>query len=175
LALALYNQDTLLQALKDHNIHADTLEHEPVFKVGEGDEIKASLKGAHSKNLFVRDDKKHQFLISAEQSTQISLKGLEPILGCGRLSFGSEDRLLRTLGVRPGSVTALALINDPDHNVKFVLDLHLFVADFVNFHPLVNTATTTLSQSDFRNFLKALKRPILVVDFLKGRAHIGSI
>lgn len=81
---------------------------------------------------------------------------------------------MRALGVRPGSVTALALINDPDHNVKFVLDKILYEAEFVNFHPLVNTATTTLSQAEFRCFLKAFKRPILVVDFHQMHAHIGQ-
>jgi Ala-tRNA(Pro) deacylase len=172
---SVHTQSSLLETLFDLKLKPETLEHEAVFRVGEGDEIKAKLKGAHTKNLFVRDQKGRQFLISAEQSTQISLKALEPLLSCGRLSFGSEDRLMRALKVRPGSVTALALINDPDHGVKFILDKVLYEAEFVNFHPLVNTATTTLSQSDFRIFLKALKRNSLVVDFCEMRSHIDLI
>ena len=70
-----------------------------------------------------------------------------------------------TLGVRPGSVTALALINDPDHRVTFVLDKALWDADIVNFHPLTNTATTALAQVDFRRFLSLIRREPMVVDF----------
>ena len=70
-----------------------------------------------------------------------------------------------TLGVRPGSVTAMALINDTDARVTFVLDQRLWEADLVNFHPLTNTATTALSQDAFRRFLRMLGREPVVVDF----------
>jgi Ala-tRNA(Pro) deacylase len=70
-----------------------------------------------------------------------------------------------TLGVRPGSVTALGLINDVDRRVTFVLDRRLWEADIVNFHPLTNTATTALTQDGFRRFLDAIGREAMVVDF----------
>ncbi|MNC58250.1 YbaK / prolyl-tRNA synthetases associated domain protein [compost metagenome] len=70
-----------------------------------------------------------------------------------------------TLGVRPGSVTALGLINDTQQRVTFVLDQRLWDADVVNFHPLTNTATTALDQTDFRRILTLLHRAPLVVDF----------
>ncbi|OYW82735.1 MAG: DNA-binding protein [Asticcacaulis sp. 32-58-5] len=160
-----HTQDSLLKTLSDLGLKTETLEHEAVFKVGEGDDIKAGLRGAHTKNLFLKDDKGKLWLISAEQSTHINLKALPKHIGSGRLSFGSEDRLCDALGVRPGSVTALALINDPDQRVKFILDKHLAEAEFVNFHPLVNTATTTLSQADFRAFIDHLGRDLKVFDF----------
>jgi Ala-tRNA(Pro) deacylase len=160
-----HTQDSLLSVLNDLGLDATTLEHEAVFKVGEGDDIKAGLRGAHTKNLFLKDDKGKLWLISAEQSTQINLKALPKYIGSGRLSFGSEDRLYDALGVRPGSVTALSLINDPDQRVQFILDKHLADAEFVNFHPLVNTATTTLSQADFRKFITHLGRDLNVFNF----------
>lgn len=161
--------ETLLDFLKSLGIRGETLWHEAVFRVGEGHEIKAAMPGAHSKNLFLRDDKGRQFLISAAQDTQINLKALPKVIGSGRLSFGSEDRLYNALGVRPGSVTALALINDPEHKVRFLYDKALFDADLVNFHPLTNTGTTNLTQGEFRTFIDALKRPLDVIDFTDAR------
>ncbi len=142
-----------------------TLEHEAVFRVGEGDEIKAGLPGGHTKNLFLKDAKDQLWLVSALQHTRIDLKRLPVAIGSAKLSFGSEARLLEALGVTPGSVTAFALINDPDHRVRFVLDAGLAAADPVNFHPLANTATTAISQGDFRRFLAHLGAQPLIVDF----------
>ncbi|EGF92053.1 ybaK / prolyl-tRNA synthetase associated domain protein [Asticcacaulis biprosthecium C19] len=161
----LYTPEKLLKALDDLGLKTSTLWHEAVFRVGEGDEIKAALPGAHTKNLFLKDDKGQLWLISAEQTTQIQLKTLPKTIGSGRLSFGSEERLYNALGVRPGSVTALGLVNDPDLRVRFILDKTLFDADIVNFHPLTNTATTALSQADFRRFVEWLGRELVVVDF----------
>ncbi|MDI7775791.1 prolyl-tRNA synthetase associated domain-containing protein [Asticcacaulis sp. EMRT-3] len=160
-----YTPEKLLAALDDLGLKTSTHHHEAVFRVGEGDDIKAQLPGAHTKNLFLKDDKGQLWLISAEQTTQINLKALPKMIGSGRLSFGSEQRLFDALGVRPGSVTALALIHDPEHRVKFLLDKVLAEAETVNFHPLTNTATTALSQSDFRAFLASLGREPVVVDF----------
>ena len=161
----LYTPEKLLEALNDLGLKTSTLSHEAVFRVGEGDDIKSQLPGAHTKNLFLKDDKGQLWLISAEQTTQINLKALPKIIGSGRLSFGSEERLYAALGVRPGSVTALGLINDPHHRVKFILDKALADADIVNFHPLTNTATTALNQADFRTFITSLGRDLVIIDF----------
>ncbi len=142
-----------------------TLEHPAVFKVGEGDEIKAALPGGHTKNLFLRDAKGQLWLVSALQDARIDLKALPKAIGAARLSFGSATLMQETLGVAPGSVTALGLINDADHRVRFVLDAGLAASDPVNFHPLTNTATTAISQADFRRFLAAVDAPPLIVDF----------
>jgi Ala-tRNA(Pro) deacylase len=157
--------ETLLKHLETLGLTCETLWHEAVFRVEEGHDIKAAMPGLHSKNLFLRDDKGKAYLISAAQDTQINLKALPKVIGSGRLSFGSEDRLYAALGVRPGSVTALALINDPDHKVSFIYDKALSLADRVNFHPLTNTATTNLTQADFAAFMASLKRTPRVIDF----------
>ena len=162
----LYTPEKLLEALDDLGLKTSTLHHEAVFRVGEGEGIKDQLPGAHTKNLFLKDDKGQLWLISAEQTAQINLKALPKLIGSGRLSFGSPERLYAALGVTPGSVTALALVNDPEKKVKFLLDKTLADAAIVNFHPLTNTATTALTQSDFRAFLTSLGREVVVVDFV---------
>lgn len=148
-----------------HGIDHRTTEHPAVFRVGEGEEVKAQIAGAHTKNLFLKDAKGRLWLISAADRTRIDLKRLHMVIGSARLSFGREELLIEALGVRGGSVTAFALINDPQQKVTFVLDRTLAEAELVNFHPLENTATTTLSQAGFRSFLVALGREPLVVDF----------
>jgi hypothetical protein len=102
--------------------------------------------------------------LSATVWTQ-NLKRAHRAMGADRLSFGNETLLWETLGVRPGSVTALGLINDVERRVTFVLDRRLWDADIVNFHPLTNTATTALTQADFRKVMQALGRDPIVVDF----------
>ena len=142
-----------------------TLEHPAVFHVGEGDEIKASLPGGHTKNLFLKDAKGRLWLVSALQHSKIDLKALPAVIGSAKLSFGSAELMLETLGVTPGSVTAFALMNDAEQRVTFVLDRALLANEPLNFHPLVNTATTAISQGDFRRFLAALGVAPLIVNF----------
>jgi Ala-tRNA(Pro) deacylase len=155
----------LFAFLDAHGIAHRTLEHPAVFRVGEGEEIKAALPGGHTKNLFLKDAKDQLWLISALGETAIDLKALPPVIGAARLSFGSAERLYGALGVTPGSVTAFALINDPSHRVRFVLDAALLASDPINFHPLTNTATTAVSRQDFLKFLAALGVEPMVVDF----------
>jgi Ala-tRNA(Pro) deacylase len=148
-----------------HGIDHATTDHQAVFRVGEGEGIKDDIPGAHTKNLFLKDAKGRLWLISAKDDTQIDLKRLHTVIGSARLSFGSAELMEQALGVTPGSVTAFAMINGAERDVTFVLDHRLAQADRVNFHPLVNTATTGLSQADFAQFFRALAITPLVVDF----------
>lgn len=142
-----------------------TLDHPPVFRVEEGREIKAAMPGGHTKNLFLKDDRGQLWLISALGETAIDLKALPKVIGSGRLSFGKPELMAEVLGLTPGSVTALGLINDTEHRVRFVLDKALLAHDTVNFHPLSNDATTALSRDGFLAFLKGVGVEPLVVDF----------
>ena len=162
-----FDRDRLLAWMADQGIARTTHDHPAVFRVEEGLELKAAMPGAHTKNLFLKDKKGRLWLISARQDTVIDLKRADKWIGSARLSFGNEALLYETLGVRPGSVTALGLINDPDQRVTFVLDKALWDADIVNFHPLTNTATTALAQAEFRKFLMLVGREPMVVDFGK--------
>lgn len=160
-----FDRDRLLAWMAEQGIEHVTHDHPAVFRVEEGLELKAALPGAHTKNLFLKDKKGRLWLISARQDTVIDLKRAPASIGSDRLSFGAETLMWETLGVRPGSVTALGLINDLDRRVTFVLDRRLWDADTVNFHPLTNTATTALDQAAFRRVLALLEREPLVVDF----------
>ncbi|HLZ74289.1 prolyl-tRNA synthetase associated domain-containing protein [Phenylobacterium sp.] len=156
----------LMALLASLGAETTTVEHPAVFRVGEGEEIKAAIAGAHTKNLFLKDAKGQLWLISAADRTAIDLKRLHHVIGSARLSFGSAELMEETLGVTPGSVTAFALVNDQaGHRVRFVLDQVLAQAGRVNFHPLTNTATTGIGQADFRKFLAAVGVTPLVVDF----------
>jgi Ala-tRNA(Pro) deacylase len=158
-------RDDLLALFDQLGIAHRTVGHAAVFRVGEGDEIKAALPGGHTKNLFLKDAKGQLWLVSALQDARIDLKALPRTIGSARLSFGSAELMEETLGVTPGSVTAFGLINDAAHRVRFVLDAGLAASDPVNFHPLTNTATTAISQADFRRLLAAIGVEPLIVDF----------
>ena len=141
-----------------------THDHPPVFTVEEGASIKARLPGGHTKNLFLKDKKGAIVLISALGETPIALNQVHKVLGCARLSFGREELLYETLGVRPGSVTAFALMNDRERRVRFVLDAALAKHELVNFHPLENTATTAMATKDLLAFITATGHGCEVVD-----------
>jgi Ala-tRNA(Pro) deacylase len=155
----------LFAFLDAHGVAHRTTEHEAVFRVDEGEAIKARLPGGHSKNLFLKDAKGQLWLICALDSTRIDLKALPAVIGSARLSFGSPERLHDALGVRPGSVTLFAMINDRARAVRLVLDQALLQTDPINFHPLVNTATTAIGWDGVFAFLKALDIEPLIVDF----------
>jgi Ala-tRNA(Pro) deacylase len=158
----------LFAFLDAHGIAHRTLEHAPVFHVGEGDEIKAALPGGHTKNLFLKDAKDRLWLVTALGETRIDLKALPARIGAARLSFGSEALMVETLGVRPGSVTPFGLLNDTARRVSLVVDAALLASDPVNFHPLTNTATTAVSAQGFVAFLEALGVAWQEVDFAGG-------
>jgi Ala-tRNA(Pro) deacylase len=137
-------------------IAAETLAHAPVFTVAESRSLKAEIPGGHSKNLFLKDRKDRLFLVVARDETRIDLKRLHEAIGAsGRLSFGSAELLRETLGVEPGSVTPFALINDTAGRVSVILDAELMAFARVNFHPLVNSMTTTVARDDLLAFLSA--------------------
>ena len=164
-----FDRDRLIAWMAANDVDQTTHDHPAVFRVEEGLELKAGMPGVHTKNLFLKDKKSRIWLISAAQDTVIDLNRVPALIGAppgtGRFSFASPELMWETLGVRPGSVTALGLINDVDRRVTFVLDRRLHEADLVNFHPLVNTATTALGQAAFRRVLSLLRRDPIVADF----------
>ena len=123
------------------------------------------LPGHHIKNLFLRNKKEEMWLVVALEDRAIDLKRLGDVLGAGRLSFGSADRLKRYLGVEPGSVTPLALVNDEAHAVQLVLDRDTAEDGPVNAHPLVNTMTTALTPADLLRFFQATGHTPRWLDF----------
>ncbi|MEL7032875.1 MAG: YbaK/EbsC family protein [Pseudomonadota bacterium] len=155
----------LFAFLDKHDIAHTTVEHAATFTVEEGRHLKASMPGGHSKNLFMKDKDGTLVLISAWAESQLRLNQLHKLIDTRRLSFGDADLMLDCLGVIPGSVTAFGLMNDTQNRVRFVLDAALMRFDTVYFHPLVNTATTAISQAGLRQFVAATDHALTEVDF----------
>jgi len=140
-------------------------EHPPLNTVEESKILRGEIEGGHTKNLFLRDKKKNNFLITTNENQKIDLKELEKKLSTGRLSFGSRDRLYEFLGVKPGSVSPLALINDQNKKVMFYIDKNLYKEKILNFHPLVNHLTISLKLKDFNFFLNSINRTFNELEF----------
>ena len=148
------SRSELLERLAQLGIETTTREHPPLFTVEQSQALRGEIPGAHSKNLFLKDKKGRIFLLVAEESTPIDMKGLHRLLGSARLSFGKPELLEDVLGVIPGAVTPFGVINDTQKRVSVVLDETLLRHDILNFHPLENTATTAISSEDLLIFLK---------------------
>ena len=146
----------LLARLESLGIPQETHEHRAVFTVAESAPVKASIPGAHTKNLFLKDKKGALFLVTAKDDTRIDLKRLHESIGAsGRLSFSSGELLVEVLGVEPGSVTPFGVVHDQPPRVRVILDRRLMAFERVNVHPLVNTMTTGVSPDDLVAFLRA--------------------
>ncbi len=148
--------DELFAYLHRLGIAHKTVTHPAVFTVEEARELRGAVAGGHTKNLFLRDKKAAPYLVVASEDAAIELKSLHRVLGAsGRFSFGSAELLRELLGVEPGSVTPFAAINDTACRVTVVLDAAMMEHAVLNFHPLVNTATTTISREGLLKFLEA--------------------
>ncbi len=151
-----------------------TITHPPVFTVEEAKLLRGKIEGGHTKNLFVKDKKDRLFLAVTLEDVPVDLKALGPLIGAhGRLSFASPDLLREHLGVEPGSVTPLALINNRTLSVTPVFDETMLETNPLNFHPLENTATTAISSGDLLKFAKAQGHVPLTLRFPRRAA--GSI
>lgn len=129
-------------------------DHPPVFTVEDADKHWTALRGTHCKNLFLRNKKGNRhYLVVAPTHRAIDLRRLNGILHEDRLSFGSPERLMKHLGLEPGSVSPFGLINDAGREVRVIVDDELRTSAFLGFHPNVNTATLDISFADFEKFL----------------------
>jgi len=148
--------DELFAYLDRLGIAHKTVSHAPAFTVDDARELRGQIPGGHTKNLFLRDKKGAAFLVVALEDAAIELKSLHRRLGAsGRFSFGSAELMRELLGVEPGSVTPFAVMNDTACRVTVVLDAAMMAHDVLNFHPLVNTGTTTISRQGLLKFLEA--------------------
>ena len=147
--------DDLFARLKSLGIETKTREHAPVYTVEEAQALRGEIPGGHCKNLFLKDDKGNIWLIVCLEEAQVDLKAAPAKIGSRRLSFGKAELLKEVLGVEPGSVTPFGLINDTTNRVNVVLDAAMMAHELVNYHPLVNTATTTIRSADLVTFIKS--------------------
>lgn len=151
--------------LNEHNIPHSTVTHAPTHTVAQSSDLKSDIDGAHTKNLFLKDKKGRLILVSARAHAQLRLNKLHAQIGTARLSFAKPDLLWQHLQVTAGSVSAFALIHDAKKDVRFLLDKQLLNYDTLNFHPLRNDMTTSISLSDFVRFVETTGRSLESVDF----------
>lgn len=157
-----------LDFLTEHSIGYELYTHPPLPTVKAALEYWKDVDATHCKNLFFRNHKGNRhYLVVLECHKELDIHGLEHLLHQGKLSFASEERMLRCLGLRPGSVSPLGLINDigiagtadpkelfdNGHRVKLFLDSDLKKSEKLSFHPCENTSGAVISNADFMKFL----------------------
>jgi Ala-tRNA(Pro) deacylase len=146
--------EDLLLLLDRNNLPYDIVEHEPVFTIADALAATPQIGGIKTKNVFLRDGKgTRHFLVIVPHDVRLDLAALAQMLGTSKLSMGSPDRLARHLGVSPGAVSVLALVNDRDRAVELVVAQRVSQADKVQAHPLRNTATIALDRPALAAFL----------------------
>ncbi|PSL22284.1 prolyl-tRNA synthetase associated domain-containing protein [Shimia abyssi] len=155
------SSDTLLARLDEWGLRYELYDHVPLRTVEDAKSVETMMfvpgeKALRVKNLYLRDKKKRNYLVTLEQDREIDLKALGTQLGIGNLSFGSADRLFEHLGVRPGAVTPLAMINGSSKGVRFFMDSAFDNADRVYMHPLVNDRTVAMKREDMLVFFERI-------------------
>jgi Ala-tRNA(Pro) deacylase len=141
-----------------------TVDHPPLFTVEQSQALRGRIPGGHTKNLFLKDKKDALFLVVAQEDATVDLKSLHRVVGAtGRFSFGSANLLQEVWGVLPGSVTPFGAINDAEGRVTVVLDADMMRHAVLNYHPLVNTKTTSIAAEDLVKFLEATGHPPQII------------
>lgn len=159
--------DQVLDALAALGVEQQTREHEPLYTVEQAKAHVDPLPGAHTKNLFLRNKKGRMFLLVIEQDRQVDLRGLRERLALpgGQLAFASTERMEKYLGVVPGSVTPLAVINDRGGAVQLIIERALLDEEWIYLHPCRNTHTTRLRSADLLRAVEAWGHTPTLLDF----------
>jgi len=159
------NKKKLLQLLTNQNIDYKLYNHPPLYSVKDSIKMRGIIKGAHTKNLFLKNKKNNFYLFSCLENTIINLKLLKKNLNLGNLSFAKENYLKEILLLNPGSVSPYGLLNDNENRVDFYLDKQLTNYKIINFHPLENTSTISISLKKFINFMSVHKKLVKFINF----------
>ena len=167
-------QGNLFARFASLGIAAPTVPYPAHTTIEEGKRLRGRMTGTFTKNLLLKDKKGRLFLLAIHEDRELDLKTLHTVLGAnGRLGFAAGERMVAVLGVAPGALTPLGIINDRDGLVTVVIDAILLDADQVNFHPLVNTQSTGLSPHELLTFIRSCGREPLVVDL--GQSQNESV
>ena len=150
----MFDKNSLINLLETKSISYKITEHKPLFTVEDSKNLRGSIDGAHSKNLFLKDKKNNFFLVSFIEDIIADLKKASVPLKSKKLSFANEDYLMNILGIKPGSVSPFGLLNDKEKKVKFFFDQEFMEYEIVNFHPLINTSTVSIAPNDLINLIE---------------------
>lgn len=156
---------SICEILTQSGVSFERYDHPPVATCEEAAIHLRGVHGAGSKNLFLRNKKgDRHFLVAVHEDKRVDLARLSETLAAGRLGFASADRMERYLGVKPGAVTILALINDTAGAVEAYIDRDLWEASAIQCHPMENTATLVINPHAIRGFLESRGRSMTVLD-----------
>ena len=166
------SSDRLLEKLDSQNLGYQRIDHIPLRTVADSKQLRDGFLGSeegggHIKNLYMRDKKKQNYLVVLQEDAELDLKYVAEKIGASRLSFGSADRLLENLGVRPGAVTPLSMIIGVKNQVQLYIDASLKSKKLLYMHPLVNDRTIGMSPSELEVFLTSLNADYYWIDFTK--------
>ena len=156
--------DDVLKRLEKLGIATTTYDHPPLFTVEDSKSLRGPIPGDHLKNLFLRGKKSQMWLIVCREDLVVNLKEIGSRLGGQRLSFGSPERLFKYLGVIPGAVSPFALINDVNQDVDVILDKGMMSSSLLNFHPITNEKTTSISPDDLLKYIGSCGHQPKIID-----------
>ena len=162
-------KNDILKILEKKEIKYTIYEHEPFYTVEDSNKKRSEMKGAHTKNLFLKNKKNQFVLFSCYENSIVDLKNFSKSIGLKNLSFAKPEYLLKFLGIKPGSVSPFGLLNDLDNNVEFYLEEVLENSTAINFHPLINTSTISLKTKDFISFMIENKKKINIFSLSQNR------
>ena len=146
--------ENIYKILADLNISYEKYEHQAVFTCEEAGKYDMDIDAGKCKNLFLRNIKgDNHYLVVVEVNKRVDLKKLSETLKEDRLSFASDERLIKYLGLTSGAVSPFGLINDIGHEVNVIIDSEILKNDKLSFHPNINTASLVISVDDFKIFL----------------------
>jgi Ala-tRNA(Pro) deacylase len=158
----------LMARFSNLGIKTETREHAPVFTVEEAQAVHGQIPGGHCKNLFLKDEKGAIWLIVCLEDARIDLKSAPAKIGSRRLSFGKPPLLMELLGVEPGSVTPFGLINDTQNRITVILEARMMQEPLLNYHPLSNDATTSITSGDLLTFIRSCGHEPRIVALAEG-------
>jgi len=158
-------QQIVFETLRQMNIPYSVTRHPAVFTIEEMDALSITREGDVCKNLFLRDDKgKRHFLVVLQKDKRADLKHLREQLACRNLSFASEERLSKYLGLSKGEVTPFGILNDGERKVEVVFDRDLTAKQRLGIHPNDNTATVWIAFEDLKRVIEQHQNPVHYVD-----------
>lgn len=153
----------LLAFLNQQSIPYQYLAHPPVYTCEQAEQFRPAVPGVSTKNLFLRDKKRSFYLLMTACEKRVDLKQLGRQQEASKLHFGDESSLLDLLGVTPGAVSVLGLVNDTDHQIQLWVDETIWAGERFLCHPLVNTATLVIARPDLLRYFQLTGHNPLVV------------
>lgn len=159
-------QEIVYNYLKKLDIPYEYYEHPPIPTIEDAKIHKWWIDAVFCKNIFFRNHKGNRhYLVIVHHDTQIAISMLEKLLKQGKLTFASEQRMTKYLGLKPGSVSPFGLLNDTEHHVHIFFESKLRQAHKLSFHPNDNRATLVLQSNDFWRYIESTENSYEFIDF----------